>query len=67
MELLFDQSERYPGYPWTLEFRQFCMKVVEDDIAAVTITLGSPVLMTSIRAKKTTFAEQLATFGKKNY
>ncbi len=45
------------------EVRRLCEEVLQHDLAAVTVKIGSPTLVTSVRARKTTFAEQLATFG----
>ncbi len=45
------------------ELDLLCRSVLEGDLAMVTVKLGSPTLVTSVRARKTTFAEKLATFG----
>ncbi len=45
------------------ELLELCRLVLESDLAMVTVKLGSPTLVTSVRTRRTTFAEKLATFG----
>ena len=42
----------------------FCKSMIETDIAVVTVQIDSPVMTTYIKARRTSFAEQLANLGK---
>ena len=40
-----------------------CQDSLENDVAKVTIKLGTSVVTTTVKSRKTSFPEQLATFG----
>lgn len=43
--------------------QEICEQMIQFDIASISIEVGTPVFIKTVRSEKTSFAEQLATVG----